>query len=653
MSGLSIYLINFIQLGIVCLVFISIGRQFAKRSEITFRELFFSLFIGTLLLSTCFALVKTGGKTVMLGFLLLACFSVLERRNYPVHMARPATSSRRLAIGGLLFGSLFVFSWSFFTLIQFDGFPYHIPAGSAMAPNDYLINVLRSHYLGVSGEENYYHFYNELDAAYHGPKPYHYLEMWTTVSLNSIFGGLTAEKFVLMVTPLYHFIAFTGIMALWERYQSVKWYHFLLSASFLFLAGVHFSVFNQFGVLDFSLPIFTHRVKMCVYYPFILGCLLMFDQEKPQFSMILLSGLVLATVVVAPAVMGGAFLYLGVQFFRAKYKRNVLESAGILISMVFFVFVFYKFLETGQFNIRANAGSGSLTSGVLSKLMEHPFHIALLLVQHLLRELVSYLPLLLLGLFLLWKEKGLFTRNLSLFILVSSIMVSGAGAYALFEGEKDATQLFFNMGNALMNCCLIWAVIRCLSFENDGNQKVRAWYYLGVGLLLIPIFLKQVPHAIKKNITPVSQKHYSDDYLMKIKAFVLADEGLTVGAAIKGGQDYRSAFSKQTAAYTLGYYLAYMENGALALQVSDFDIPNVTEKDRAARASNLFYRFVEQQRADGAFVSIGASQVAFIRQYELDFVVVSRNGLVREEVLGLVEEVIEDSVSGERFLIVK
>ena len=96
-----------------------------------------------------------------------------------------------------------------------------------------------------------------------------------------------------------------------------------------------------------------------------------------------------------------------------------------------------------------------------------------------------------------------------------------------------------------------------------------------------------------------------------------------------------------------------MENGSIALNISDFDIPKLKWADELDRASNLFCRFVEAQKADKAFVSIGQSQVEFIQEYDLDFIIVSKNGVLREEVETIVAHKIVDAVSGERFLLVK
>ncbi len=659
MNGLSIYIFNLGILGLISLVCLLIGRPFYKAGNLTFREAFFSIFFGVLFLSTVFAVVKTGGKTIMVGYLILAAFFFFEKRKRPLSILSSHQGSTRFVIIGLMFGAAFVFSWSFLAVVltgaQFDLFPYHIPGGTAMAPNDYLINVFRSYYLGVTGEENYYNYYNLIDPAYHGPKPYHYLEMWTTASLTSIFGGLAAEKFALLSTPLYHLMAFLGMMALWERYQSIRWYHLLLSAAFLFLAGLHLPFYDQFKILNFSLPIFTHRVKMCVYYPFVFAFLLQFDKEKPQQAILLLSGLMIATVVVAPALLGGVFLFLMYQFYTNKNKRNVLLTGTYVGATVVFIFLFYKFTETGQFNIRANASADNVAANFVSMLTDAPFQKIIFFLTVLLKEAILYLPLLVIVLMLFSTEKKFFHNNLDLIVLVISIVISGAGAYTFFKGEKDATQLFYNIVNSILNCLLIWGSIKLWStLLKQSSIDSVPWKYYGIGVLLFVIIVKQFSFAVKRNISPaMTTKAYSNEYLQQIKRYVLLTETPNIGAAIKGGKDYNSAFSKQTAAYTLGYYLAYMENGSIALQISDFDIPNLSAADKQDRASSLFYRFVEKQQREKNFSSIGKSQAAFIQKYDLDFVIISKNGTLREEVQSMITDSIIDEISGERFLLVR
>ena len=151
MDGWIIYLLHLTLLGFISVFFLLVNRRIYPSLEWTFRSTFFSLFFGTLLLSTGFAVIKTGGKTIMLGFLLLAIFYFFEKRTHPIVAKKSYPSNPQFLFIGLFFGAFFVFSWSFLTIGQFDAFPFHIPSGTAISQNDYLINVFRSYYLAVTG----------------------------------------------------------------------------------------------------------------------------------------------------------------------------------------------------------------------------------------------------------------------------------------------------------------------------------------------------------------------------------------------------------------------------------------------------------------------------------------------------------------------
>jgi len=84
MNGLIIYLLNLGLLLFISLLFLLVNRKIYQQQEWTFRNTFFSLFFGLLLLSTGFAVIKTGGKTIMLGFVLLAVFYFFEKSNSPI-----------------------------------------------------------------------------------------------------------------------------------------------------------------------------------------------------------------------------------------------------------------------------------------------------------------------------------------------------------------------------------------------------------------------------------------------------------------------------------------------------------------------------------------------------------------------------------------
>jgi len=306
-----------------------------------------------------------------------------------------------------------------------------------------------------------------------------------------------------------------------------------------------------------------------------------------------------------------------------------------------------------ELNIRANAGTSELLSNLGSLFASDVPAKLLIILKTIIEEIIIYIPLIVIGVALIRSNKWSWQEYRDLSVLVGGILLSGALAYGLFSPQKDAAQLFYNVANPVLNVMLIWFIIRLVAkWGNpvDGGPTLNRVTYLGCGTLIAAMMSLQFYTAVKRNIVPArSAQHYSDQYLSEIRSFVIGDDKITLGAAIKGGEDYASSYSWQTAAYTLGYYLAYMEDGALALSISDYDIP-IQEDHLGDRESSLFYRFIQQQKGDKTFVSMADSQLKFIEQHELDFIILSQRGHLPDQLSAVAETILEDSISGERFL---
>ena len=111
-----------------------------------------------------------------------------------------------------------------------------------------------------------------------------------------------------------------------------------------------------------------------------------------------------------------------------------------------------------------------------------------------------------------------------------------------------------------------------------------------------------------------------------------------------------------TAGYVLGYYLQYMRDGYTTISMSDFEIPINKGNERnniKDIQSGAFYQFVARQKKDGSFLSLAQSQFDFVRDHQINFVILSANAELPSIFEPEIEQVIEDSVSGERFLLLK
>ena len=654
-SGIELFTVNLLGLSAFCGLFIGAGRLFNYKRSFSFTEAFYSLAFGILSVSTLTALFMTGGVTILSVYLLMGAILYYQHRQQLLcpDQSLIYQSSNSVIIISIFIGLLFVYLWSFLSIGQFDDFPFHIPDGSSLSQNDYIINTMRSYYIAQTGEENYYHVLNQLDPAYHGTKPYHYLEFWTTVFTSYCMSGLVAVHFKLVVVPLYYLTAFVGVLALMERYLMVRWTYVCLAMILMFCAGLYLPFYR--GILnDFSLPIFSYRFKMAPYYLFMFACLIEYGRGNYRGSIWALLGLCVATIVAVPAVVGGVALFI---VYRLITKD---KSALSLILQLFVgcaaIVLFYSITGSQELNIRPNAGTSELMNNLGSLFFDDlPVKFATIF-KTLLEELVIYIPIIVIGMAVLRSSKIREFDYRGLAVLVGGILFSGACAYALFYDQKDGAQIFYNVANPLLNVILIWGIIKLMSYDHNWTKEAlnfRNGYVLSSACIFVLLISLQLHKAIKRNVVPAawSAPSYSDQYLNEIKSYVLSDDHITIGAAIKGGQDYTSSYSWQTAAYTLGYYLAFMENGAIAIQISDYDIPNDDGQDLIDRESSLFYRYVEGQKAAGAFEGVAGSQLQFIETYDLDFIIVSKNGNMPTEINDIAKNVIIDPISGERFII--
>lgn len=77
------------------------------------------------------------------------------------------------------------------------------------------------------------------------------------------------------------------------------------------------------------------------------------------------------------------------------------------------------------------------------------------------------------------------------------------------------------------------------------------------------------------------------------------------------------------------------------------------ELEQAIVKASIFYQYVEDQKKGDKFRSIAQSQVDFIDDYGTKYVIVAKNAKMNPLIEERAKKVINDSKSGERFLILE
>jgi hypothetical protein len=83
--------------------------------------------------------------------------------------------------------------------------------------------------------------------------------------------------------------------------------------------------------------------------------------------------------------------------------------------------------------------------------------------------------------------------------------------------------------------------------------------------------------------------------------------------------------------------------------VLDREYKNPLEKHQLK--SSFFYFYVMKQKTSGKFKSIEQSQLDFINEFKIDFVVAERNSFVSPSIMKREKSVIIDSKSQEKFIL--
>lgn len=621
-----------------------------KSTPNLFLKVFFRIFLGLIICSSVFSVFKSGFLTVQMVFFLWLLFFYFEKQDSAA-LNTPSFKplSRKSYIPGLIIAVLLVFSWAFIGRVNGGAFPFVLPSGTALSANDIHIYSLRSYYLAQSGWENYFGVYNTFASDFHGLNPYHYLELWFTGAITTVFGGLNILNLSLITGPIFQILGLLGILAIWERFATLKWYHPILATSFLLLAGLYL-FYGKFGFPALSLPILTYRFKMVVYYPFFFAFLLSTLYQQKKSAILCLLALPIATIVALPAVLGTIVLFtLGNRFgkfFTGKDLKQILLYTLVLLGGLA---LFYGLTPVpnanSTFAVEGNELSSLLDPIQLFGTIPTYFKRFIYVISH---TLLLYLPFLAVAILLGKRLKPFtFIGWISLFLLISAAL-----AYSLLADFAQSSQLFYNPAFSLVNC--IGILLFSSAFIIFSNTSKSSFQFRCTSVLFIITICSQFYLLSQRHIFPRNQEHYSASYLLQIQEWVKTDQLSSLGGAIRGASDYESEYSKMTAGYVLGYYLQFMKDGITTVSMSDFEVPIDPENERNNLkdiSSGVFFQYVQKQKNKGSFRSIADSQVKFMQDNGINFLILTQNATLPSEFEEQIKQVLEDPVSGERFVL--
>ncbi|SHG93152.1 hypothetical protein SAMN04488109_2521 [Chryseolinea serpens] len=665
------YLTFLLQFVFVLLFFGGTGalaiRLFNKNwfREFDFLTLFASVLVGAILAATLTAVFFTRGKTILTAFIPLGIALGFLHRSTHQQTEAPLRQKKNIRTTTLLAAltTLFIFSLCYWQSVTTSSvLPFVLPH------YDYILYNNISYFFSVTGQENIFHINNLYDASYHGAKPHHYLDSWINVLTSTAFGRLDVVNYYLCILPLVYSLIVFGLLALCEIKDLPTVTGFGLAFSLLFFGGVLYpwvDLFPLFANADnFALTAVHGHPKLTFYYIFILAAVVFLYKNNTLSATLALLCLPVMSITALPAIAGGLVLFLLINL-KGKWIPPVV-SKKILLSTVLtglFIGLFYVLFDHAQVNME-----GTHVGDVKALFVEDLLNINSLRTRiniiggTVIQLSALYLPFL--ALLLLFKSdfvSMLRKRELGIFAtLAVAICAAGLGGWVLFQRLVNGMQVFNNPAIPTINCVCFVVIIEMASQLQPEPKPKKFRMAAGMFLFLLVIGAHLYSFLSEKNQMK-NYDHFGKEYLQAIKSFVASSssQGIAAGVSLKGPDEYATVFSKYTVYYTLGDYLPFFANGFVPISISDFEIKLSTAnsidaiRDLNAVKLGLFYRFVQAQKEKGTFHTVEQSQLDFIEKYRVRYAIVSAKATIPPFLQARTQQQFTDTVSGERFLILK
>ena len=632
----EIYAQYFLPLLALQIAFIAVGGAalffYNKNLRLSLEHLFQSSLLGSIIVTSLYALCKTNMQSVSCGFIVLAGLAVLYRKKIIADEGESHKTPINIKYAVPLFFVLLVLSYTLFFVLLYD---FDLNAFKPSFIDDYFYAALTRSMVD-NGAENLTYALNYFEKN-SSTNFYHYYELWLAGIVYELFDLNAYLALRLVVLPFLIFNFLLGLIAISEHIfpQSNQIKLYLLA-----LLG--------FGVIEFQSPIpnlpivqYYHDeiifgispFKQCVVLVFALVFCLSLYKKQHQKALFWLLCLPIISFTTFPFVVGGALmLFYGsliVSFFTKQ--KTYLHSASFYLPLHLVpigIVLFYMFTQR------------EIVGGIV---LNAPFEVSAAIsfltttTINLLKYNISpYFPFIfLVGMLYKYDKTQGLTRFRTLFLFVFCCGIAGLLAASLSYRNLNALQVLRMPFMSFMRLFFVFVAIHgAHQFFIIKNIWYRGSVILAGIFALSNLFSLPQYAVIGKNTIDAQFKNEVDTAFIRAASRNTGDMLVT----LRDTAEVKPAFwylSWHTHRFTV---LDAYERNTLCLNITDIDglvsenkqIPNrfFTEPSVFNFYSNLqqqnpFVRFIQTQKTHQQFSSVAQSQIDFMRKHNVKRIMVS------------------------------
>lgn len=634
------------------------GRLLGVAPRERFFALFFTLVLGLVTLVSVYAVVRTGGRSILLPLLLLVLLAGWQLRRRASDEAplvdSPAPERTgltalplALAYGLVIFSARWLLLYdpeSPFLRTPFQDYVYYGRLYSPLQQMGLETSVL---------ETLYPQFMTTM--------PYHYVEVWFNIVLVRLTGLPTVWCLYLAAYSALVTLVAVGFRAALAHFGVQRLGATLLAPVLVLVTGVFWPFFaghpffeNGTLVASTLLPI---QPKLAPVYLLTLLGLLLLLRRRYQVAAGVLAGIPLTFVATMPAAcagIGGLAIYIWL-----SKKVNLKEAIGVVlpgVAVAIYIGVFY-FLKAEPYQF-PNTGRAETMSSLIPNSGEWKTVINIWLGTFF-NFAVFYAPYALLLAVVCWAARRRLSRwpwparfGPVVVWLVCNGLVAAA-ARAVGNHFIDSVQFFSNPMLPLAAAVLALLLAAALA-------PLPGYWAAGLAVAVLGLAAvngyKLFSHTSPMHVTT----RYSPRFLRQVAA---ALPGLgNRGAYLLGDADYTNTYTLTPDSYTAGTYLSDFKSDYVLASLTALDPDSLSTDPRYAHDSaqaeqnvrrSSFYRFAKFSTLAGQHFSLDSAKYLFVKKFHLRFLCASRRAILPATLQPLVQVVYVDSLSGERFYVLR
>ncbi|TAE73113.1 MAG: hypothetical protein EAZ85_08025 [Bacteroidetes bacterium] len=601
-----------------------------------FTNIFLKILVSTIITTSLFAIIFTQGKTIFILFLplLLLFYLALKKEKELENITSIDKKNELINYIYLFFISFFIIFYIFWGYFPNEKTPY---------PNyffDAIFYSKVSEYIYLTGNENIFVEGNLVSNEYTGVFPYHYFELWLTAFFSNLFGLSyiicyeTTLKSYLIIVCIFSFLSCI------EQIKKIIITDIILVISFAFVGGIYFVFFDilyfikQYSSIHLFPMASNMGLSKIVFMATLFTTIVLVGiKNKLHFVIFPVITLALVNFLSIPGIFSGLVLVLLCnEFYHFGIDKKTSRLQILYIFSFFFCIMFFYWFFSPVINITSNLSLLDIIKQNLSDFKSKINYIIGLVISH-----IAYYLLFLPFIFLCFDNifKQIKKKQIQFLVLFFFLLFLNANIISsLLTGVTDYPQIYTNNLSAFLYIIPLLLLLIV--------QK-KAYIYYGYIVFITSIAIYHNPFS------SIDKTYYTKEYLDTIKTKIQKIKnplGVSIYTEVKGKQGPATHNS-------LGAYLKLMQPYFNTINAGTYLMPQSDEKSQKHITDRLknsvFVRYAKQTKQN----NFDELLISFIKKNKIEYIIIEKITKIPISLNSYIDEIITDTKSGEKFIILK